>query len=126
MASYALYLILFSIWSIAVLGNESTATRIAISSIDYAELLAFDQSSVQHLANTLATLGIAQIKSIPGFNSMKQSAMDSFADCMLSKGHNTDGIETKNMPDGSLRLTAQAVTVDGVPVYPYTIAARSI
>jgi hypothetical protein len=93
--------------------DQKNLPSFSFPSYDYHDILILDPSTAIKISHDLTSLGFLQIKNIPRYADARLAALKSAHQCFQSKTE--DGIIQRNtMADGSLRLTASALSSNGI------------
>jgi hypothetical protein len=82
----------------------------SLPEVSYPDLLSLDPFTINQLVRHLTTSGTVQISGIPKFEQARKEALENVASCL--KAHEKSAGK-QLMDDGSLRLSAGAMTING-------------
>ncbi len=82
----------------------------SLPEVQYSELLALDEFTVNQLVKQLTTIGAVQVVNIPKFGIARKEALEDAAECLKTEKTSQRWV----MTDGSIRYSTAAETVDGV------------
>lgn len=119
-----LMILLIICWSCLQVSAVKFSSRYAVSSkdrpsfifpkYDYQDILSMDSATAMKISHDLTSLGFLQIDHIPRYAEARLEALQAAHDCFQGSQRDEDHIQRTTMVDGSLRLTASAISSDGI------------